>query len=103
MSTLPERVESAESDAGRQGRALRRRDGSDERANTATSGGDVTENDAAFARESAIDDAVEMTFPASDPPAWMPSGVPRPVADAADGIGGLGKEPAPSPLVSGAV
>lgn len=28
------------------------------------------------AREEAIDDAVEMTFPASDPPAWMSSGVP---------------------------
>ena len=34
------------------------------------------EESASFAREADVDHALEMTFPASDPPAWMSSGSP---------------------------
>ncbi len=34
--------------------------------------------------EQAVDDAVEMTFPASDPPAWMSSGTLAASSDAID-------------------
>ena len=88
MSTLPGQVENAARDAGHEGQVAGRREDPDVRGSAASGGDDATGNDATSARESAIDDAVEMTFPASDPPAWMPSGVPRPVADAAGGTSG---------------
>jgi hypothetical protein len=84
VSPLPERFANAESDAGRDGQSVQRREGPDARGSAASSGGDATGNGTTFVRESAVDEAVEMTFPASDPPAWMSSGVPRAGAEAAD-------------------
>jgi hypothetical protein len=48
-----------------------------------SSGADPTGAATALMRERLIDDALEMTFPASDPPAWMSSGAPRWIADRA--------------------
>ena len=81
MSPLPEQF--ANDEGGAAGRDAQekaaRRDDADGRGSA-----DDTTSDTPSVRESAIDHAVEMTFPASDPPAWMPSGVHRPGADAAD-------------------
>jgi len=85
VSPLPEQFANAEGGAARdEQEAARRREGPDVRGSAVSSGDDVAGSDATSARESAIDHAVEMTFPASDPPAWMPSGMRRPDADAAD-------------------
>lgn len=77
MSPLPDKDERAERGAPREGEAEERREGPDVRRSAAPGGGDATGNEAASERESTIDAAVEMTFPASDPPAWMPPGGTR--------------------------
>ena len=44
-------------------------------------------SEAALADEAAIDEAIEMTFPASDPPAWPPSHTDLTSAIAPDATG----------------
>ena len=74
MSTLPEGGERAGSGAGREGKAEERGGVPDARHGVASSGADASADEATVVPESTIDAAVEMTFPASDPPAWMPPG-----------------------------
>ncbi len=80
MSPVPEKFTSAASDASHDERVVRRREAPGASGNERSSSGEAVEGGTDVPREAAIDDAVEMTFPASDPPAWMPPGGPHPDA-----------------------
>ena len=75
MAQTPERVGDRHRDADLQGFDAQRPAGPDDRDRTATDG--ESSADSTLAREAAIDDALEITFPASDAPAWISSGVGR--------------------------
>ena len=77
MSTFPEQEKSATSSRDK------------------ATASDAARREAARQRELTIDAAVEMTFPASDPPAWMPPGGARPASDAAAGMGARSAGAAP--------
>lgn len=74
MFSSPGPFAKAESGAGRAEQPVRRREDGEVRARAGSSDGDVPGASTGDVGEAAIDDAVEMTFPASDPPAWMSSG-----------------------------
>ena len=88
MFSSPGPFAKAESGAGRAEQPVRRREDGEVRARAGSSDGDVPGASTGDVGEAAIDDAVEMTFPASDPPAWMSSGTPGPDAAATDRAGG---------------
>lgn len=74
MSPLPEKFTNGASDASHDERVVRRREAPGAYGSERSTGGGAAEGGTDVPREAAIDDAVEMTFPASDPPAWMPPG-----------------------------
>ena len=84
MFSLKEPFGDAGREAGRAERAARHREGAEARDGGGARDRDATADGSGLEGEAAIDDAVEMTFPASDPPAWMSSGAPGSDAAAAD-------------------